>query len=276
MFESLRSLVNRTLPSRLTIQQCLAGMVAPPVCSLCMAPGQRGDTCWGLDLCQYCEAACPPAMGLCSRCAQPLPAASSPDGIAHCPYCRSQPPANASSPAFDAVHCLFLYQDPVDSMITRLKFGHELVFARVLGTLLARSLLQSGRALPECIVPVPLHRKRLLERGFNQSAEIARHLAPRLGMKVERRLLQRLRDTSAQSGLDAAARARNLEQAFGIGRQRPIPRRVALLDDVLTTGSTADAAARALKSAGCESVELWTCARVLKHGPDYFWSAGGV
>jgi ComF family protein len=159
-------------------------------------------------------------------------------------------------------------------MITRLKFGHELVFARVLGTLLARSLQRSGQPLPECIIPVPLHRERLLQRGFNQSAEIARHVAPRLGMRVETRLLQRQRDTSAQSGLDAATRALNLDKAFGINRQRPVPRRVALLDDVLTTGSTAEAATCALKSAGCESVELWACARVLKHEPDYFPDGG--
>ena len=154
-------------------------------------------------------------------------------------------------------------------MITRLKFGHELMFARVLGTLLARSLQRSGQPLPECIIPIPLHRKRLLERGFNQSAEIARHVAPRLGMRVEPRLLQRQRDTCAQSGLDAATRAQNLAQAFGINRQRPVPRRVALIDDVLTTGSTAEAAASTLKSAGCERVELWSCARVLRHGPEY-------
>ena len=157
----------------------------------------------------------------------------------------------------------------MDSMITRLKFGHELVFARVLGTLLARSLKSSSRALPECIIPVPLHRKRLLQRGFNQSAEIARHVAPRLAMRMEPRLLQRQRDTSAQSGLDAATRALNLKKAFGINPHRAVPRRVALLDDVLTTGSTAESAASALKSAGCEHVELWTCARVLKHEHDY-------
>jgi ComF family protein len=174
------------------------------------------------------------------------------------------------------VHCLFLYEAPVDSMITRLKFGHELVFARVLGTLLARSRRSSGQVLPECIVPVPLHRRRLVERGFNQSAEIARHVAPRLGVKVLPRLLHRLRDTSAQSGLDAAARARNIDQAFGIGRKCRVPRRVALLDDVLTTGATAQAAARVLKSAGCERVELWVCARVLRHGPGYGRSDAGV
>jgi ComF family protein len=153
-------------------------------------------------------------------------------------------------------------------MITRLKFGHELVFARVLGILLARSLQRTGLAMPRCVIPIPLHRKRLLERGFNQAAEIARHAAPRLGTQVESGLLRRLRDTSAQSGLDATARTRNLEQAFGIGG-RLAPRHVALLDDVLTTGSTAEAATRALKSAGCERVDLWVCARVLRHGPEY-------
>jgi ComF family protein len=153
-------------------------------------------------------------------------------------------------------------------MITRLKFGHELVFARVLGTLLAGSLRASGTAIPACILPIPLHRRRLRQRGFNQAAEIARHAAPRLGSRVEPRLLHRRRDTSAQSGLDATARARNLEQAFGIGRH-PVPRHIALLDDVLTTGSTAEAAASALKSAGCERVDLWACARVLRHGPEY-------
>jgi ComF family protein len=263
--------------------QWLTGMVAPPVCSLCLAAGQRGNETWGLDLCVHCEAACPQPPGLCLRCAQPL-AESRHDAEAQhdpnpgCPGCRSTPQA------FDGVHCLYLYQAPVDSMITRLKFGHELMFARVLGTLLAQSLAQSRAqsrlhsdlALPECIVPVPLHRRRLLERGFNQSAEIARHVAPRLGLKVESRLLHRQRATSAQSGLDAAARARNLEQAFGIHRKRSVPRHVALLDDVLTTGSTAEAATRALKLAGCERVELWVCARVLKHEPDYCGSDGGV
>ncbi|MEO8308070.1 MAG: ComF family protein [Pseudomonadota bacterium] len=263
MFESLRGLVNRALPSRLTITQSLTGMIAPPVCCLCLAPGQRGVG-WGLDLCIYCQAACPPALDLCPRCAQPL--LGQPDAGPGCAHCRCR------AAACDSVHCLFLYQAPVDSMITQLKFGHELMYARVLGTLLAQSVrnarARSGVTLPDCIVPVPLHRKRLLERGFNQSAELARHAAPRLGIKVETQLLRRPRETSAQSGLDAAARARNLDQAFAVNPGRRVARHVALLDDVLTTGSTAEAAARVLKAAGCQRVDLWVCARVLKHGPD--------
>jgi len=251
MFKSLRSLVNRRLPSRLTMVQGLTGLVAPPVCALCRAPGQHGDEPWGMDLCRHCEDACIRAHGLCPRCATPKP----------CSRCSQR------TPSYDSAHCLFLYMAPVDDMVTSLKFGHELVFARTLGILMARSLERSVRDLPDCIVPVPLHRRRHIERGFNQSAEIARHVAPRLGIRVDSRLLLRRRATAAQSGLDAPARARNLDQAFVAGGRR-MPRRVALLDDVMTTGSTAEAAARTLKAAGCERVELWVCARVLRHGPE--------
>jgi ComF family protein len=256
MFESLRNLVNQGLPSRLTIIQSLTGLLAPPVCALCGAGGQMGEEPWGLDLCPHCEAACSPVDGLCRRCAEPLKQDS-----CECARCRLRPPA------WDSVHCLFIYQPPVDDMITSLKFGHELVFARALGTLMAGSLKQSGWALPDCIVPIPLHRQRHLARGFNQSREIARHVAPRLGLRVESRLLRRDRATAEQSGLDAADRARNLAQAFSVDRRRAMPARIALLDDVLTTGSTADAAARALKAAGCRHVQLWVCARALRHGP---------
>ena len=167
---------------------------------------------------------------------------------------------------YDSAHCLFIYQAPVDDMITRLKFDHELVFARVLGTLLARS--RQCQELPECIVPIPLHRQRHLERGFNQSREIARHVASRLSLRVESRLLHRQRPTAAQTGLDAAARARNLAEAFVVNQRCVMPRHIALLDDVLTTGSTAEAAASTLKAAGCLKVQLWVAARALRHGPD--------
>jgi ComF family protein len=254
MFESLRSLVNFSVPTRLTIIQSLTGLLAPPVCALCGAGGQTGEERWGLDLCPHCEDACQPVAGLCRRCAEPLP-----EDSRDCARCAGKPPA------WDSVHCLFIYQPPVDDMITGLKFGHELVFARALGTLLAHSLKASGPVLPDCIVPIPLHLKRHLSRGFNQSREIARHVAPRLGLRVESRLLRRDRATAEQSGLDAADRARNLAQAFSVDRRRAMPRRIALLDDVLTTGSTADAAARALKAGGCRDVQLWVCARALRH-----------
>ena len=216
-----------------------AALFAPPRCALCGGAGQWLDEPGGLDLCVHCEQACPRWL------AEPLP--------------------------FDAAFCLFRYGPPVDQMITRLKFHGDLAFARVLGTLLARARHASNQPLPECVVPLPLHRSRYRERGFCQTTEIARHVARRLRdshgrpLALRTDLLRRVHATRAQSGLSAAERASNLQGAFAACPHRSLPRHVALLDDVLTTGHTARAAAGALHAAGVEHVELWCCARALRH-----------
>jgi ComF family protein len=246
MLKGSRSTVNPRPGSWSTINRILAGLVAPPVCALCGGRGQWLDEPWGLDLCIHCEQACQRWQG------EPLP--------------------------FDAAFCLFRYRHPVDQMVTGLKFRGDLVFARVLGTLFAGALRAAGRELPECIVPLPLHRARYRERGFCQTTEIARHIAPRLRdlpgrPRVRANLLQRVRATRAQSGLSAEERTRNLQGAFAVATRIPLPRHVALLDDVMTTGHTAMAAAMALKAAGIEKVEVWCCARVAREdGAD---TAGG-
>jgi ComF family protein len=168
----------------------------------------------------------------------------------------------------------------VDLMITGLKFRHELALARVLGTLFARAHRRAGRPLPQCVVPMPLHESRYRERGFNQTAEIARHIAPRLRdaagrpLPVRQDLLRRVRATAAQSELTAAERAANLRGAFEASSCE-LPRHIALLDDVMTTGHTAAAAAVALKRGGCGHVEIWACARAVHDGgrPDLVSSA---
>jgi ComF family protein len=218
--------------------QRLAHHIAPPVCVLCGGAGQPLDETWGLDLCIHCEQACP----------------------------RAAP----EPPPWQDAFCLFRYEDPVDLMIQRLKFQRDIAQARVLGTLFARAHRASGRALPDCIVPMPLHRSRYVERGFCQTTLIAGHIARRLrgrgGMRLAVRgdLLQRTRATRAQSGLNAVERAQNLAGALVCRRDRPLPRHVALLDDVLTTGHTALAAIEAVRAAGVEQVELWCCARALR------------
>lgn len=219
--------------------QHLAHLIAPPVCVLCGADGQSLDETWGLDLCIHCEAACPRA-----------------------------PPGSAP---LASAFCLFRYEDPVDQLILRLKFQRDVAPARVLGTLLARALRAAQHPLPECLVPMPLHRSRYRERGFCQTSLIARHVASRLRsaagtrLPLRRDLLQRVRATRAQSGLPAAERARNLDGAFACPARGRLPRHVALLDDVLTTGHTARAAIEALHAAGVPRVELWCCARALRH-----------
>jgi ComF family protein len=249
-----------TLLPMLSLVQRITNLIAAPVCALCGGDGQRLDEPWGMDLCRWCEQACTPVQQPCPRCGE----AGAPDV---CAACRQQPPP------YDATFSLYRYEDPVDLLITGLKFRHELAMARVLGTLFARAHRRTGRALPQCLVPMPLHPSRYLERGFNQCAEIARHIAPRLrdaaGRRLEVRhdLLQRVRATAAQSELAAAERATNLRGAFRAG-PGPVPAHVAVLDDVMTTGNTAAAAAQALKQAGCQRVEIWACARAGKHRPE--------
>lgn len=224
--------------TRLALIQQLTLGIAPPVCVLCGAPGQAGGEPWGLDLCSHCQAACP------------RPTATS---------CSGGQPANP--PGCDAISVLFLYQPPVDRLITQLKFNLDPVPARVLAMLFAREMPD---VRPQFIVPMPLHPLRLRERGFNQCAEIARHLGPRVKVPVATRLLLRLRHTQAQSGLTAAQRRVNVLGAFGVHVRQPLPTHVALLDDVMTTGSTLAAAAQALKAAGVQRVDAWVAARAIR------------
>jgi ComF family protein len=146
-------------------------------------------------------------------------------------------------------------------LIRALKFRGERVHARVLGELIARAQRDSGVAMPDCIVPMPLHDLRYRERGFNQAQEIARYAAASLGVRVDSRVLVRAIATREQSGLSLEERKSNVREAFEVAG--PVPTgRIALLDDVVTTGSTAGAAIRALRDAGAQDIELWAVARV--------------
>ena len=147
--------------------------------------------------------------------------------------------------------------------------------ARVLGKLLARARGERAEPLPELVLPMPLHRSRFVARGFNQAEEIARHAARALGLPCNRRLLQRPRATLEQSELDAPARQRNVRGAFHLAR-RPAAACVALVDDVLTTGSTAAEAARMLKTGGVARVEVWVVARALSGRAAMDWRVASL
>lgn len=215
------------------LRRIIGGLV-PPLCGLCGGRGQdHGFSIWGLDLCAACEIACPDP-------ADPCPAPGS----------------------LDAIRATHAYGPPVDTLVRELKFRGMLPHARILGMLMA-ARRRNDRPLPDALVPIPLGRYRFVERGFNQAEEIARHAARHLGLPLRTGLLRRTRETDAQSGLGAAARHANLHGAFAVERSC-IPRRIALVDDVLTTGATASAAARALKEAGATWVETWVAARALR------------
>ncbi len=211
-------------------------------------PGCLGRVRTGRDFCAGCEGSLPYISTACPRCAIPLAGG----GGHECGPCQRKPPP------FERAVALFRYDDPVRGLIHDLKYGGQIHLARLFGELLVERLAGAG-GHPDRIIPMPLHPRRLRERGYNQSLEIARPVARRLGLPLDYDTLTRIRPTVAQADLPLEERARNVRGAFAAaGRLKGL--RVALLDDVLTTGHTATAAARALRRAGAV-VELWVIAR---------------
>jgi len=189
--------------------------------------------------------------GGCQHCGRELKVCESHS----CLYCRRE------APRFDRTLTLFRYEKPADHWIQQLKFKQRLHFAPLLGGLMWQQRQQQLQALDaEAVIPVPLHRKRLYQRGFNQALELARPLARGLKLPLNHRDLIRLRHTKEQSSLEAAQRPANVKDAFRCNSKRP-PRRVILVDDIITTGNTANSAAYALKQAGVEEVSLVVFAR---------------
>ena len=157
----------------------------------------------------------------------------------------------------------FDYVEPLRQQIQGLKFGGQRRLGRALGELLA-SVVAADPNTRRCdaIIAVPLHRSRLLERGYNQAIELARPIAAALDLPLLRSGIERRRATAAQSLLPARDRYANLRGAFRIARDVR-NRDLSVVDDVLTTGATLNALAAALKAAGANSVRGWTIARAL-------------
>ncbi|HEX6834275.1 MAG TPA: ComF family protein [Rudaea sp.] len=218
--------------------------VLPARCLLC---GSDGD---GRDLCVACAADLRRNDVCCIRCALPL---SYPAPL--CGECLQHPPP------FDAAFVPYIYADPLDFLTTRLKFGRDLAAGRVLADLWTQALDERTVARPDLLVAIPLHASRLRERGFNQALELARPLAQRLAIPMSARALRRTRATPAQTGLSADQRRRNLRGAFAVSADESMPAHVAIVDDVMTTGTTLREAARVLKRAGAVRVDVWALAR---------------
>ena len=221
----------------------LVRLLYPPVCVLCGAPGHDG-----IDLCAACRAELTAPVRRCPSCAAILPRGA--DGP--CGACLRRPPV------FDAAYAALSYRPPIDRLVTGLKFHGRLAMAGLFGELMAADL--SGREPPDLIIPVPLHPKRLRERGFNQAREIARPLARRLGVPLAPQAATRIRATPPQTELDARARKRNVRGAFA-ATEDVAGRRIALVDDVMTIGATLDELAKAMKRAGAARVEVWVADR---------------
>ena len=234
--------MRRQVYSRAT---ALVHALFPVTCYLCLDPGQKP----ALDLCAACEADLSPNEPACPMCA-----AAVPEFNALCRRCRKL------GRAFDAAYAPYHYEFPLPELIHRMKYRGQLPITRILGCVLGKRLADRGVPQVDAIVPVPLHAARERKRGYNQAREIAVFAARELGLPVQDRLARRIRETAEQTGLPAGARRRNLRGAFMVDAGA-VPSRVAIVDDVLTTGATAEALALALRRAGCRRIEVWAIAR---------------
>jgi len=207
-----------------------------------------------LGLCTRCRAALAPLpREACAVCARPLAAWALPEDY-RCGACRERPPG------FDRLLALWSYRPPLDAVVQGLKFRRLDYLGNHLAAALAKGL---GDRLAgfDAVVPVPLHWRRRLARGYNQAERIARPLAGLLGLPCSP-LLSRRRATPPQSLLGKADRLANLRRAFRVSRPARVRGlRILLVDDVATTGATVDAAATALKNAGAAAVTALVAGR---------------
>ena len=219
----------------------LGRCLLPPRCLVCAQAGTGG-----LDLCRYCLAQLPWNREGCPRCALPLRPGTD------CPRClRAPPPYLRAQAAFE-------YRFPLDRLLPRFKFHGDLAAGALLATLLHWSL--DPQDAPQALLPVPLHRSRLRQRGYDQALELAKALSRESGLPLLAHRLWRCRRTQAQTRLHAGARRGNVLGAFALATGPPLPAHVALVDDVLTTGATASECAQLLLAAGVVRVDVWAVA----------------
>lgn len=243
----------------------------PSCCVLCGAESNRL-----IDLCQHCENGLPHNNRCCVRCSIPLINASQSDTL--CGECIGYPPA------FDQCIAPLRYEFPISTLINRFKHQGHFCNSRVLADLLLDCLFHSQSIQlktteldveeqnsseqnlseisknPDLIVPVPLHWKRRFVRGFNQSQWLANYLGRQLNINVDNKLLTRTRNTPPQQQLKRKQRQKNLKGAFQVNHSLN-GQHIALIDDVVTTGSTVSELSRLLKKAGASRVDIWCLAR---------------
>ena len=203
-------------------------------------------------------------IGLCAECLNGLPWHRQP----HCPQCGLTSSFNQfcghclkSSPAFDLTRALFRYEYPLDAMLQRYKYTHLLTMANTLGQLMADSFIAGPDAImPDVIIPMPLHQQRLQERGFNQAVEIAKVISKQLGLTLDTKSCIRVKLAPPQVSLPLKQRVKNMRGAFNCNSSMH-GKRVALVDDVMTTGASLNELAKTVKSAGAAHVECWVVAR---------------
>jgi ComF family protein len=227
-------------------------LLFPPLCHLCREfILDAGD----VRLCNDCLAKAPPLVSpLCSCCGHPF-SGSGKDHL--CGSCITDPPP------FSAARAALSYENSTKEMIHQFKYGNRVMLRRPLGLLAAAHLNAFAITFEaDLILPVPLHLRRLRERGFNQAVLLGEIFSKKWGVALSRNNLKRIRWTEPQVNLGAAERAANVRGAFAISSEKEIAgKRIFLVDDVYTTGSTAKECSRVLMKGGAAVVAVLTVAR---------------
>ena len=234
----------------------LVDLLLPQRCALCRCICETG-------YCQNCSSLLPWIEHACIQCGSHLfapgmrstrlPAHSSTNNTV-CGQCQ------LTRPSFSNSIIPFHYKPPISTHIQNLKYSGQLYLSSALGRIISARILQSGAQLPDIIMPIPLHWKRIFHRGFNQSSEISRVIGNQLGIPVSTKHLSRRANTLSQTGLNIQMRRKNTRKAFEV--IKPCKGlSIALVDDVVTTGSTVRAASKILIKSGASRIDIWAAAK---------------
>jgi ComF family protein len=217
--------------------------ICPASCLFCGEPGYHHN-----DLCKPCHSSLPWLENYCKQCGIELPVKTE-----RCGSCQKKPPP------FEKTISLVRYEERTRYLITSLKFSTNYPASRLMGTLMAQRL-QTETSLPELLIPVPLHPTRYRSRGFNQAIEISRSLSVILNIPMDNYAVKRIINTGSQSKLHAKERHKNIRGAFQV-KGAIKAKHIAIIDDVITTGSTVTELAKVLKRAGVERIDVCSFAR---------------
>ena len=216
----------------------------PAICSLCNQY-HRGR----LAICVECLQHIKPIGPACYHCASPLPEGD----FLICGHCCK------NKPYVDQVIAAYHFEEPLRTLLHEFKYHEGLYLCSFLATLIANAIPPAAKNT-QCLIPVPMHPKRLCQRGFNQAAELTKQLGHSLKLPYDLSLCKKITNTAPQASLNADQRRKNLQNAFSAGL---LPyQHVTIVDDLLTTGSTVNELAKILKKQGVVQVDVWCCARV--------------
>lgn len=230
----------------------LEKLILPYYCVMCLEISDQQR-----DLCRQCQKELPHLVNTCQQCGI---AFSTSHHVSRCGQCITDPPH------FDDAFVSFDYQTPIDGWLRQFKFHKKGLYARILTEMYAEKLLERLKKYPEqkpqALVPMPLHWRRLTQRGFNQAHIIAHYLSRKLEIPIlKSSSVTRIKYTQAQSSLNLHARKRNIQGAFSVQKLVGM-NHIAIIDDIITTANTVNELSKQLKLAGIQHISVWALARV--------------